>query len=102
MDLVIRNARIRGHAELVDIAIARDRIAAVGPRVVATAGAELDAAGNLVCPGFVNLHLHADKSLPYDVVKKVMSTCTAASYGRISLAVLEKETPVALAGLNPA
>jgi hypothetical protein len=44
----------------------------------------------------------ADKSLPYDVVKKVMSTCTAASYGRISLAVLEKETPVALAGLNPA
>ena len=44
----------------------------------------------------------ADKSLPYDVVKKVMSTCTAASYGRISLAVLERETPVAVAGLKPA
>jgi biopolymer transport protein TolR len=44
----------------------------------------------------------ADKSLPYDVVKKVMTTCTAAAYGRISLAVLEKEKPVSLAGLNPA
>jgi biopolymer transport protein ExbD len=34
----------------------------------------------------------ADKSLPYAVVKRVMSTCTAGGYGRISLAVLEKET----------
>lgn len=33
----------------------------------------------------------ADKSLPYDVVKKVMATCTASSFGRISLAVMEKE-----------
>ena len=36
----------------------------------------------------------ADKSLPYEVVRKVMATCTAADYGKISLAVLEKETPV--------
>src|SRR4030095_5393184 len=35
----------------------------------------------------------ADKSLPYDVVRKVMATCTAASYGKISLAVLRKEEP---------
>jgi biopolymer transport protein ExbD len=34
----------------------------------------------------------ADKSLPYDVVKRVMSTCTDGGYGRISLAVLEKES----------
>ena len=34
----------------------------------------------------------ADKSLPYEVVKKVMSTCTNEGYGHISLAVLEKET----------
>jgi biopolymer transport protein ExbD len=31
-----------------------------------------------------------DKALPYDVVRKVMATCTAAAYGRISLAVVEK------------
>ena len=35
-----------------------------------------------------------DKSLPYDVVKKVMATCTAASYGKISLAVMKKEAPL--------
>lgn len=35
-----------------------------------------------------------DKSLPYDVLKKVMRTCTDADYGRISLAVLQKDKPV--------
>ena len=42
----------------------------------------------------------ADKSLPYDVVKKVMATCTAAAYGRISLAVIEKDKPVVAGGLT--
>jgi biopolymer transport protein TolR len=40
----------------------------------------------------------ADKSLPYEVVKMVMATCTAAAYGRISLAVIEKDKPVAAGG----
>jgi biopolymer transport protein ExbD len=35
----------------------------------------------------------ADKSLPFEVVKKVMATCTATAYGKISLAVIEKEPP---------
>jgi biopolymer transport protein TolR len=39
----------------------------------------------------------ADKSLPYEVLKKVMSTCTDADYGKVSLAVLQKEKPVSLA-----
>ncbi len=33
----------------------------------------------------------ADKSLPFDIVKRVMATCTSSSYGKISLAVLQKE-----------
>ena len=37
----------------------------------------------------------ADKSLPYEVLKKVMATCTDADYGKISLAVIQKEKPVA-------
>jgi len=32
----------------------------------------------------------ADRSVPFAVVKKVMSTCTSRGYGRISLAVLQK------------
>ena len=38
----------------------------------------------------------ADKSLSYEVLKKVMATCTDADYGKISLAVLQKEKPVSL------
>jgi biopolymer transport protein ExbD len=34
----------------------------------------------------------ADRSVPFSVVKKVMSTCTGQGYGRISLAVLQKES----------
>jgi len=41
-----------------------------------------------------------DKSLPYDVLKKVMRTCTDADYGRISLAVLEKDKPVPAGAVN--
>jgi biopolymer transport protein ExbD len=35
----------------------------------------------------------ADKSLPYEIVRKVMATCTSAAYGKLSLAVLEKQAP---------
>jgi len=34
--------------------------------------------------------LLADKTIPYNVLKKIMSTCTASGYGRISLAVVQK------------
>lgn len=33
-----------------------------------------------------------DRNLPYNVLKKIMSTCTQANYGKVSLAVLEKES----------
>ena len=37
----------------------------------------------------------ADKSIPFSIVKQVMSTCTAQGYTRISLAVIQKESAVA-------
>jgi biopolymer transport protein ExbD len=40
----------------------------------------------------------ADKSIPFSVVKQIMSTCTATGYTRISLAVIQKESPVAATG----
>ena len=39
-----------------------------------------------------------DKSLPYELVKKLMATCTEADYGKVSLAVVEKERAAHLAG----
>jgi len=40
----------------------------------------------------------ADKSVPFSIVKQIMSTCTAQGYTRISLAVIQKESAVASAG----
>ena len=36
------------------------------------------------------LTLIADKTIQFRVLKKIMSTCTASGYGRISLAVVQK------------
>jgi cytosine/creatinine deaminase len=55
-DLVIRDARV-GDAR-VDVAIAGERIAAIGARFE---GPELDAGGRLVLPAFVQPHIHLDK-----------------------------------------
>lgn len=43
-------------------------------------------------PAMREITVLADKSLPYELVKRVMSACTSEGYGKISLAVLEKET----------
>ena len=32
-----------------------------------------------------------DKALPYSLLKKIMATCTQANYGKVSLAVTERE-----------
>jgi biopolymer transport protein ExbD len=38
-----------------------------------------------------------DKSVPYRVLKKVLATCTAADYGKLSLAVVQKEEALQMA-----
>lgn len=43
------------------------------------------------------LTIMGDKVVPYEVLKKVMATCTDANFGRISLAVLQREKPVNIA-----
>jgi cytosine/creatinine deaminase len=55
-DLVLRDVRIDG--EPADVAIAGERIAAIG---TGFAGPELDAGGRLVLPAFVQPHIHLDK-----------------------------------------
>jgi biopolymer transport protein TolR len=35
--------------------------------------------------------LLADKTIPFKVLKKIMSTCTASGYDKLSLAVIQKE-----------
>jgi biopolymer transport protein ExbD len=56
--------------------------------------AGLDAAARDAALTSREVTVMADKDLPYEVLRKVLATCTAASYGKISLAVLQKEKPV--------
>src|SRR5712691_2743935 len=73
MNLVIRNARIRGRDQLLDIGIDKGLIGSVAPKVAGKGQEEIDAAGSLVLPGLVNLHLHADKSLLGEVMRPNLS-----------------------------
>lgn len=49
-------------------------------------------------PGSHEVTVLADKGLPYSFLKKILSTCTAAEYGKVSLAVLERERAYTGAG----
>src|SRR4030081_2094719 len=62
LDLVLRQGRLtESNSALVDIGVADSRIVDIAPRIVAEAPEEqLD--GPLVIPGFVETHIHLDKS----------------------------------------
>jgi cytosine/creatinine deaminase len=61
LDLIVHNARIQD-GQIVDIAVAGGRIAAVSCGIDADCGG-IDAGGCLAVPGFVETHLHLDKDL---------------------------------------
>ncbi|MGA2460331.1 MAG: amidohydrolase family protein [Candidatus Bathyarchaeia archaeon] len=63
LDLIIRNAYLRTPDGVFDIGIAGDRIEQIRKKVAERGETELDAAGNLVSPGFVDCHTHMDKCL---------------------------------------
>jgi cytosine deaminase len=69
MDLILRNARAIGaeHAPT-DIGIAGGRIAAIEAGLAAE-GETIDLGGRLVSPGFVETHIHLDKSCILDRIK---------------------------------
>lgn len=63
LDLIIRGANLPdGRAEM-DIGIRGERIAAVERGLAAAAAQEIDAAGRLVSPPFIDSHLHLDSTL---------------------------------------
>ena len=66
MDLVIRNATIQGQPDTKDIGIAQGAIASITDHIEEHGQQEIQAEGNLVAPGFVDVHLHLDKALVLD------------------------------------
>jgi biopolymer transport protein ExbD len=57
------------------------RLNVVGPATLATAGSQ-------------EVTILADKSIPFTVIKRIMSTCTDGGYENVSLAVIQKESQV--------
>jgi cytosine/creatinine deaminase len=63
VDLIVRAARLRHREGLADIGIEGGRIVAIAPRLPGAGRAEVDAAGRLTTPTFVEPHIHLDKAL---------------------------------------
>ncbi|HEV2550867.1 MAG TPA: amidohydrolase family protein [Stellaceae bacterium] len=81
MDLLLRNARITGREDqLIDIVVARGRIAAIGQYASAVSNI-VDLGGRFVSPGLVETHIHLDKT-------RIIDRCTIRT-GSIAEAVAE-------------
>lgn len=66
MDLTIRNARLAdGTGDILDIGVSGGKIVEIGTGL-ASAARDIDAGGRLVLPGFVETHIHLDKSCILD------------------------------------
>ena len=79
MDLILRNALIAGdeRAPPVDIGIDGGRIVAIEVGLAAE-GEAIDIEGRLVSPGFIETHIHLDKSCLLDRCKSVEGTLEEA------------------------
>jgi cytosine deaminase len=74
LDLILRNACIAGREpQTFDIAVAGGRIVEVASNIAADAPKE-DIAGRLVVAGFVETHIHLDKSCIFDRCKSQQGT----------------------------
>ncbi|MDH3245839.1 MAG: D-aminoacylase [Saprospiraceae bacterium] len=63
-DIIIRrgdvNDGLGGPSEILDIAIHDQKIVKIAPRIKAKADLEINAQGQVVCPGFIDLHAHLE------------------------------------------
>jgi len=103
-DIVFRGARVLdgtgGPAFAADVAVAGDRVAAVGRLDAHEADVDVDAAGLALAPGFIDVHTHDDCALierpaMHAKVSQGVTTVVAGNCG-VSLA------PITLQGWPPA
>jgi len=65
LDLIIRNANLPDGRRGYDIAVQDGRVRELAPAIGAMARKEIDAAGCLATPPFVDSHFHMDSALSY-------------------------------------
>lgn len=92
----IRRARLRGQDGLHLLELKHDRIATVTPEQDAPlADGDLDAAGGLVLPSFIDLHLHLDLAYSLDLVPPNQSGTLVEAIG-LYAAAKESFTPTSV------
>ncbi|HEV2227503.1 MAG TPA: biopolymer transporter ExbD [Steroidobacteraceae bacterium] len=91
--LLVQGETVASFAEVSD---PRTKLIEPLRRVLQRPMAGLDTAARDAALNTQEVTVMADKDLPYEVLRKVLATCTAASYGKISLAVMQKEQPVSM------
>lgn len=64
-DLIVRHCTLPDGRSHQDIGISKGRITALHPAIAGHAAQEIDAAGHLVSPPFVDAHFHMDSTLSY-------------------------------------
>ncbi len=65
MQLVVRNARLRGRGGLFDLAVDGGVIKKISRGARGKGDEEIDARGDLVVPPFIDMHFHLDSALAY-------------------------------------
>jgi len=62
MNLILKNGRLfdpsTGRDQVGDVVIAEDRIRSLGPGIAVESPGTLDCTGLIICPGFIDLHVH--------------------------------------------
>lgn len=98
LDIVIRNARIVDGSGLPayrgDVAIAGGRLVQVGGHVAGSGRREIDAAGRVVAPGFIDPHTHLDAQLLFDAQARpaLEHGVTTVVHGNCSLSLAPLRT----------
>ncbi|MCX6905845.1 MAG: amidohydrolase family protein, partial [Verrucomicrobia bacterium] len=93
-DLIIRHARVvdgtGNPARFADVAVSKGHIVAVG-RIAEKATTEIEAAGLIVAPGFIDVHTHADdiatQPLAENFLRMGVTTLVAGNCGSSTLEV---------------
>lgn len=99
VDLLVRNARLidgsGGPSQQGDLAVADDRIVAMGDLSKLKGAVEIDAGGKALAPGFIDVHTHDDRAVLSDpaMTCKVSQGVTTVVTGNcgVSLAPLRLE-----------
>ncbi|WP_099022077.1 dihydroorotase [Mycolicibacterium palauense] len=96
MSVLIRGVRRYGEGEPVDVLVEDGQIAAIGPGLTADERTDvLDAAGQVLLPGFVDLHTHLREPGREDTETIETGSAAAALGGFTAVFAMANTTPVA-------